>query len=81
MVKHHHMPLSGGDRKALTKELSRSRAMTGIRLVTLIRKPLQTHDIDFRRGCTTGPFALIATYAIRGASWQSTEQSQTKEGI
>jgi hypothetical protein len=26
--KHHHMPLSGGDRKALTKELSKSRAMT-----------------------------------------------------
>ena len=28
--KHHHMPLSGGDRKALTKELSKSRAMTRI---------------------------------------------------
>jgi hypothetical protein len=28
--KHHHMPLSGGDRKALTKELSKSRAMTNI---------------------------------------------------
>ena len=28
--KHHHMPLSGGDRKALTKELSKSRAMTHI---------------------------------------------------
>jgi len=28
--KHHHMPLSGGDRKALTKELSNSRAMTHI---------------------------------------------------
>ena len=28
--KHHHMPLSGGDRKALTKELSKSRAMTKI---------------------------------------------------
>jgi hypothetical protein len=26
--KHHPMPLSGGDRKALTKELSRARAMT-----------------------------------------------------
>jgi hypothetical protein len=25
-AKHHHMPLSGGDRKALTKELSKSRA-------------------------------------------------------
>ena len=28
--KHHHMPLSGGDRKALKKELSKSRAMTHI---------------------------------------------------
>ena len=28
--KHHHMPLSGGDRKALAKELSKSRAMTKI---------------------------------------------------
>ena len=28
--KTHHMPLSGGDRKALTKELSKSRAMTRI---------------------------------------------------
>ena len=28
--KHHHMPLSGGDRKALKKELSKSRAMTKI---------------------------------------------------
>ena len=26
----HHMPLSGGDRKALTKELAKSRAMTGM---------------------------------------------------
>jgi hypothetical protein len=30
MAKHHHMPLSGGDRKAVTKELAKSRAMTGI---------------------------------------------------
>jgi hypothetical protein len=28
--KHHHPPISGGDRKALTKGLSRSRAMTKI---------------------------------------------------
>jgi hypothetical protein len=28
--KHHPTPLSGGDRKALTKELSKARAMTGI---------------------------------------------------
>jgi hypothetical protein len=28
--KHHPTPLSGGDRKALTKELAKSRAMTGI---------------------------------------------------
>jgi hypothetical protein len=28
--KHHHVPLSGGDRKALKKELSKSRAMTRI---------------------------------------------------
>jgi hypothetical protein len=28
--KHHHMPLSGGDRKAFTKELSKWRAMTRI---------------------------------------------------
>ena len=28
--KHYHMPLSGGDRKALKKELSKSRAMTHI---------------------------------------------------
>jgi hypothetical protein len=28
--KHHHMPLSGGDRKALAKELVKSRAMTKI---------------------------------------------------
>jgi hypothetical protein len=28
--KHHHMPLSGGDRKAFAKELSKSRAMTRI---------------------------------------------------
>jgi hypothetical protein len=28
--KHHHMPLSGGDRKAVTKELSKARAMTHI---------------------------------------------------
>jgi hypothetical protein len=28
--KSHHLPLSGGDRKALTKELSKSRAMTHI---------------------------------------------------
>jgi hypothetical protein len=28
--KHHHMPLSDGDRKALTKELSKSCAMTKI---------------------------------------------------
>ena len=26
----HHLPLSGGDRKALTKELSKARVMTGI---------------------------------------------------
>jgi hypothetical protein len=26
--KSHHLPLSGGDRKALVKELSKSRAMT-----------------------------------------------------
>jgi hypothetical protein len=28
--KHHPAPLSGGDRKALKKELSKSRAMTNI---------------------------------------------------
>jgi hypothetical protein len=28
--KHHPMPLSGSDRKALTKELGKTRAMTGI---------------------------------------------------
>jgi hypothetical protein len=28
--KYHHVPLSGGDRKALKKELSKSRAMTRI---------------------------------------------------
>jgi hypothetical protein len=28
--KSHHLPLSGGDRKALTKELPKSRAMTRI---------------------------------------------------
>jgi hypothetical protein len=28
--KSHHMPLSGGDRKAVTKELSKSRVMTRI---------------------------------------------------
>jgi hypothetical protein len=28
--KYHHTPLSGGDRKALTKELAKSRAMTHI---------------------------------------------------
>src|SRR5437763_8882010 len=28
--KHHPAPLSGGDRKALTKELGKARAMTGI---------------------------------------------------
>ncbi len=28
--KYHPAPLSGGDRKALTKELAKSRAMTGI---------------------------------------------------
>src|ERR1700687_4336622 len=28
--KYHHPPISGGDRKALTKELSKSRAMTRI---------------------------------------------------
>ena len=28
--KHHPTPLSGGDRKALSKELVKSRAMTGI---------------------------------------------------
>jgi hypothetical protein len=28
--KHHHTPLSGGDRKALTKELHKARAMTTI---------------------------------------------------
>src|ERR1700692_4034502 len=28
--KHHHTPLAGGDRKALNKELGKSRAMTGI---------------------------------------------------
>jgi hypothetical protein len=28
--KYHPTPLSGGDRKALSKELTRSRAMTGI---------------------------------------------------
>jgi len=28
--KHHHMPLSGGDRKVLTKELSKSHATTKI---------------------------------------------------
>ena len=28
--KHHPTPLSGGDRKALTKELGKARAMTGI---------------------------------------------------
>jgi hypothetical protein len=27
--KHHPTPLSGGDRKALTKELGKARAMTG----------------------------------------------------
>jgi hypothetical protein len=28
--KHHPTPLSGGDRKALTKELGKARVMTGI---------------------------------------------------
>lgn len=28
--KSHHMPLSGGDRKAVTKELAKARAMTRI---------------------------------------------------
>lgn len=28
--KKHHLPLSGGDRKALTKELAKARVMTGI---------------------------------------------------
>ena len=28
--KHHPTPLSGGDRKALAKELGKARAMTGI---------------------------------------------------
>jgi len=28
--KHHPTPLSGGDRKALSKELTKARAMTGI---------------------------------------------------
>ena len=28
--KYHPTPLSGGDRKALTKEIAKSRAMTGI---------------------------------------------------
>ena len=28
--KHHHPPLSGGDRKALTKEIAKSRAMTTV---------------------------------------------------
>jgi hypothetical protein len=28
--KHHHMPLSGGDRKAFAKELVKARAMTKI---------------------------------------------------
>jgi hypothetical protein len=28
--KHHPTPLSGGDPKALTKEIAKSRAMTGI---------------------------------------------------
>jgi hypothetical protein len=28
--KYHHPPLSGGDRKALTKEIAKSRAMTNI---------------------------------------------------
>ena len=29
-LKHHPTPLSGGDRKALTKELGKARAMAGI---------------------------------------------------
>ena len=28
--KYHHPPLSGGDRKALTKEIAKSRAMTTV---------------------------------------------------
>jgi hypothetical protein len=37
--KHHHMPLSGGDRKALAKELSKSRAMTKIFAERSAEKP------------------------------------------
>ena len=38
MAKHHHMPLSGGDRKALTKELVKSRAMTNIYAARAVEK-------------------------------------------
>jgi hypothetical protein len=38
--KHHPTPLSGGDRKALAKELVKSRAMTGIlRRASAISRP------------------------------------------
>ena len=35
--KHHPTPLSGGDRKALAKELGRARAMTTILAVAVLR--------------------------------------------
>ena len=36
--KYHPTPMSGGDRKALAKELTKSRAMTGILAVRAIEK-------------------------------------------
>jgi hypothetical protein len=43
------MPLSGGDRKALTKELSKSRAMTRIFAERSAKMRLERKDVERRR--------------------------------
>jgi hypothetical protein len=42
--KYHPTPLSGGDQKALSKKIAKSRAMTGILAVETISKPSRSDE-------------------------------------
>jgi hypothetical protein len=60
--KHHHMPLFGGDRKALTKELSKSRAMTHIFAERSAEKRREGTDPGSRQ---SGLSKLERTHVVR----------------
>jgi len=62
-LKHHPIPLSGGDRKALNKELGKSRAMANIFLGCAIAR-CNTPDRSHKETCHTiiEPLSLDEAY-------------------